>query len=612
MSGRLVRRYSDIALAALVVGIVGMMIIPLPTHVLDILLATNISLAVIVLLAAIYVTDPIRISTFPTLLLITTLFRLGLNVSSTRLILLQADAGEVIRSFGHFVVAGNLVVGIIVFLILTLIQFVVIAKGAERVAEVSARFCLDGMPGKQMSIDADLRAGVIDQQQAGRRRTELERESQFYGAMDGAMKFVKGDAVAGIIITLVNITGGLLVGTLQQGLEAGEAVTRYTVLTIGDGLVSQIPALLVSTAAGLVVTRVRGGDGPRQLGRQVLGEISAHPQVALMAGAVLGLLALVPGMPTLAFGLLAVGLVVLGVRLAGRLETAEKQQSQDGAEREIILEIDGAGRVSLDDERLEQMRREIERRLGVAVPPIRLVQGGRRGRWTLWLDGIPRAGGEVAAADLDEQVLQALLRVAPQLLGVQEAQDMLDRLERQQPALVREVVPRLVPPVLLAEILSRLLEEQVSVHNLRGILVALAEWARVEADPAALAERVRASLAPLITHQVAPEGRLEALLLDPGLEGVIEQGLQRSESGTTLALEPDHAQAIVAAVTGAVAGQQPEAVVLTRPDIRRPLWRLVSQVLPRLRVVSFLELDARTEIVPRGRIALPAPGGGGS
>ena len=251
----LLARYADIALAALVVSIVGMMIVPLPTPVLDLLISVNIAAAVTLLLVAIYVSDALKIATFPTLLLLTTLFRLALEVSATRLILLHADAGVVIRAFGNFVVAGNLVVGAVIFLILTMIQFLVISKGAERVAEVAARFTLDAMPGQQMAIDADVRAGALDAVEARARRVALSREAQLYGALDGAMRFVKGDAIAGILILAISLAGGLIIGVVERGLSIGEAARLYTLLTIGDGLVSQLPAFIISLAAGLLTTR---------------------------------------------------------------------------------------------------------------------------------------------------------------------------------------------------------------------------------------------------------------------------------------------------------------------------------------------------------------------
>src|ERR1700688_2261812 len=268
-------RFSDLILVACVGAMVGMMIVPLPTWLLDILLTVNITIAVTVLMVSIYISSGTQLASYPTILLITTLYRLSLDISATRLILLQADAGEVIRSFGMFVVGGNFVVGAVIFLIITLVQFIVITKGAERVAEVAARFTLDAMPGKQMSIDADLRAGIIDFREARARRDGLSRESQLYGAMDGAMKFVKGDVIASIVITLVNIVGGLIIGVAMRGLSFGQAVQTYSILTIGNGLVAQIPALLISISAGMVVTRVASENQDSNLGKDVATQILA-------------------------------------------------------------------------------------------------------------------------------------------------------------------------------------------------------------------------------------------------------------------------------------------------------------------------------------------------
>jgi type III secretion protein V len=249
-------RYSDLILAFLIVIILAMLIVPVPPFILDILMVINISISVILLILAIYIPNALHLASFPSLLLVTTLFRLGLNVSTTRLILLEAHAGEVVKAFGNFVVQGNLVVGIVMFLVLTIINFLVITKGAERVSEVAARFTLDAMPGKQMSIDADLRAGAFDMDEARRRRNDLSRESQLHGSMDGAMKFVKGDAMAGLIITAINIIAGVIIGVTMIDMEASEALNVYAILTIGDGLVSQIPAILIAVTAGFIVTRV--------------------------------------------------------------------------------------------------------------------------------------------------------------------------------------------------------------------------------------------------------------------------------------------------------------------------------------------------------------------
>src|SRR5580698_8379818 len=280
-------RFSDLLLVACIVLVVGLMIVPLPTFLLDIFITANITIAVTILMVALYVSNGAQLASYPTLLLLTTLYRLALEISSTRLILLQANAGEVIKAFGQFVVGGNFVVGAVIFLIITLVQFLVITKGSERVAEVAARFTLDAMPGKQMSIDADLRAGSIDFKVARKRRQMLAKESQFYGAMDGAMKFVKGDAMAGIIITVINIVGGLIIGVGMNGMPAGEAVQTYSILTIGDGLVAQIPALLISISAGMVVTRVASEDEETNIGSDIAGQILAQPKAIAVAAGIL-------------------------------------------------------------------------------------------------------------------------------------------------------------------------------------------------------------------------------------------------------------------------------------------------------------------------------------
>ncbi|WP_373636882.1 type III secretion system export apparatus subunit SctV [Yoonia sp. BS5-3] len=296
---------NDVVLAFLLICIVFMMILPLPTIVVDVLIAVNLCLAAILLMVAVYISDVVRFSAFPSILLLTTLFRLALSITTTRLILLQADAGEIVDTFGNFVVSGNLVVGAVIFLILTIVNFLVITKGSERVAEVSARFSLDSMPGKQMSIDSDMRAGMIEIDEAKKRRGKLEKESQLYGAMDGAMKFVKGDAIAGLIIIAVNIIGGVMIGTYQRDMTMGEALDVYAILTIGDGLVSQIPALFISITAGFIVTRVASEEN-EDLGSDIATQIVSEPKALLIASGILVGFALVPGFPTIVFLVLAI------------------------------------------------------------------------------------------------------------------------------------------------------------------------------------------------------------------------------------------------------------------------------------------------------------------
>ena len=389
---------TDILFALAIVGIIIMFIIPLPTFFMDILLATNITFSMVVILVSIYTSEPLEVSVFPSLLLFATLFRLALNVSTTRLILGQGYAGEVINSFGNFVVGGNYVVGFIIFLILVIIQYIVITKGAERVAEVAARFTLDAMPGKQMSIDADLNSGLISEQEAKEQRKKIRQEADFYGAMDGASKFVKGDAIAGIIITIINIIGGLIVGMVQQGMGFAEAAQTYTLLTVGDGLVSQIPALLISSATGMVVTRAAAsGD----MGTDMADQLTGQPKALMISAGVLSVLAVVPGLPFFPFLILALIIGSLGFVLY-REEAQEKEEAEkkEEAEEEIsrektpeteeltnLIQVDqmevevGYNLISLvlpeqgGDfmDRVAMIRRQTAMEMGIIVPPVRIL-----------------------------------------------------------------------------------------------------------------------------------------------------------------------------------------------------------------------------------------------
>jgi type III secretion protein V len=415
-------RFSDLLLVACVAVMVGMMIVPLPTFLLDVFLTVNITIAVTILMVSIYVSNGTQIAAYPTLLLITTLYRLSLDISATRLILLKGDAGEVIRAFGMFVVGGNFVVGAVIFLIITLVQFIVITKGAERVAEVSARFTLDAMPGKQMSIDADMRAGTIDFQEARRRRQALSRESQFYGAMDGAMKFVKGDAIASIIITLVNIVGGLVIGVAMNGLSVAEAVQTYSILTIGNGLVSQIPALLISISAGMVVTRVASEDENTNLGKDISKQVLAQPKAIGVAAGILFIMVLIPGLPKIPFLLLSglTGGLSWGLYHAVKLRDSAdaegalaKRAAKAAKEPEITLTVplvlevgpDLASSVDLQNEqgaafyeKLVQLRNALYGQNGVLFPPIRVsasLPGTIDANFVIWLNETPLASGRI-------------------------------------------------------------------------------------------------------------------------------------------------------------------------------------------------------------------------
>ena len=409
------KKRTDILVGFGIIGIILMIIIPLPPFLLDIMLALNIGFSILILLMTIFSTSILELSVFPTILLVTTLFRLGLNISSTRLILGQGYAGSVIESFGSFVVGGNYVVGIIIFLIIIIIQFVVITNGSGRVSEVSARFTLDALPGKQMSIDADLNAGMIDEKTARKRRTELQQEAEFYGSMDGASKFVKGDAIAGIIITTINILAGMVIGVVMLNMDFMESIQTYTRLTIGDGLVSQIPALIISTSAGILVTKVNGEENfSSQLGKQLM----SIPQAVLMAGIVLVLLGLLPGLPKLSFFTLGAGAIFVGYTLKKEEKSEQEnalleieepptpEESLENAEdvstlinvEPIEVEI-GYGIIPLADEssggdllqRIVSVRRQCAIDMGIIVHPIRIRDNLQLepNQYTIKIKGVP-------------------------------------------------------------------------------------------------------------------------------------------------------------------------------------------------------------------------------
>ena len=412
------RRNAEIGMALAVLFIVALLMVPLPPMLLDLMLATSIGASLVVLLVALNTTDPLEFSGFPSMLLLLTLFRLALNVCTTRLILGQGHAGAVVQAFGEFVIGGNYVVGLVLFLILIAINFIVITKGAGRVAEVAARFTLDAMPGKQMAIAADLSAGLIDEKQARQRRDEVSRAADFYGAMDGSSKFVKGDAIAGLMITGINIVGGIFIGAFQKGLPIGQALSHYTILTVGDGLVTQIPALIISTAAGIMVTHAAGGA---RMGETLGTQLSAHPRSMIIAGSALAGVGLVPGLPKLPFFILGSALIALG--RASAKSQAKKAAIAAAAVAEAappapiadpmtdLLQIDpielevGYALIPLVDEkqggdlldRISMLRKQSAQELGILVPAIRIRDDIRlpANEYIIKLRGAEIARGEV-------------------------------------------------------------------------------------------------------------------------------------------------------------------------------------------------------------------------
>jgi type III secretion protein V len=682
---------NDIVLAVFIVAIIFMMILPLPTWLVDVLIGVNMTVSAMLLMVAMYLPSPLAFSSFPSVLLVTTLFRLGISIATTRLVLLQADAGHIIFTFGNFVVGGNLIVGLVVFLILTIVQFIVITKGAERVAEVAARFSLDAMPGKQMSIDGDMRAGSIDMEEAKLRRSLVEKESQLYGAMDGAMKFVKGDAIAGLIIVAVNLLGGMMVGTLQRDLSAADAMKTYSVLTIGDGLIAQIPALFIAICAGIIVTRVNSGEGgPSNVGRDIGSQVLSQPRALVIAAAVALGMGLIPGMPTFTFVCLAagvggVGLILLrGARKVVDAKTGQvtevpamhaaresaRPKNESGEEFvptvPLLVEVAAHLRDSFDPEVLNQellkIRRALYFDLGVPFPGIQLrfndklpkesysmlvsevpvSQGRLRPGWliarenprnlealqvpyeedkkflpnipTIWVpaalkDNLEKAGIPVMDASqvLTYHLAFVLKKYASDFLGIQETKFLLTSMEARFPDLVKEVT-RVLPVQKIAEILQRLVSEEISVRNLRAVLESLIEWGQKEKDSVLLAEYVRSSLKRHISHKYSTgQNMLPAYLLAPAVEETLRGAIRQTSAGSYLALDPAVGKRLLESIKSVVgdltaAAQRP--VLLTSMDVRRYLRKMVEQELYELPVLSYQEMTQEINIQPLARIEL--------
>jgi type III secretory pathway component EscV len=602
-----VARRADLALTLLVVAIVGMMVVPLPTPLIDLLIAANLGLGVLLVATALYLREASAFGAFPTVLLLATLYRLALNVSSTRLILLQADAGRVIEAFGKFVVRGDYLVGALVFLVLTIVQFLVIARGAERVAEVGARFSLDALPGKQMAIDAELRAGSLSAEAARARRAALERESQLYGAMDGAMKFVKGDAIAGIVITLVNFIGGVLLGVTARGLTIQDSLTTYGLLTIGDGLVTQIPALLCATSAGLVVTRVASDQPDGSLGTDIARQLFSDPRVLFTALLLLALLAVVPGLPAWPFALMALTFAGLFVQARRKHGVRARPLTHAHSQSPELLSIELGPELAAElvagealsprlEHALTTLTSELERDLGVHLPEaqVKLDQAlSGRGFRVSWreLRGAHVPAESDPCAAISAHVRELARRHADDLLSVDQVQHMLHRLEAHAPALVRLTVPQAVSVTRLAQVLRLLVREGVSVRWLAEILETLASEPRAESRAEVLAEAVRRRLARRISAELAPEGTLHTLRLSPELDEAITDALRREGDHEWLALAPDLARDITDAVRAAhTRAPRPHALVVSAP-LRRHVRALVADAAPLLPIVSPHELS---------------------
>jgi type III secretion protein V len=602
---------AEVVFAAAVVAMVLAMILPLPVWLLDGLLAVNISSAALLMVLVVQVQGTVGLSTFPTLLLMSTLMRLALEVATTRLILLEANAGHIIDAFAEVVVGGNLVVGFVVFAILTLVQFLVITKGAERVAEVSARFSLDAMPGKQMAIDMELRSNAITSDQARAQRALLAQESQFFGAMDGAMKFVKGDAIAGIVIMVVNLLGGLGIGILQRGLPAGEAMRIYSLLTIGDGLVAQVPALLNALTAGLLVTKSGGADAG-SIGGKLTQQILAYPKAWMTCGLLVIAFGLVPGMPLAVFATLGALAMVLGTRLlrrqiAGEQPMAPRDLVVNLREFEFVsplsLRVASRAEVQVWQAQLlnqaRTVRNDIVGQLGMMLPELDLepATGGTvdvqlcQYDVALWGTAIPAPGDDQEAwwAAFKESVRQALLKAAPRAFNVQDAQKLLDWLAASNATLQKEL-DRVVPLGRFCEIMQRLISEQVSTRHLKLIVQALIEAGQRERDPEILAEHVRMALNREICSAYADDGLLHAFVLSPDLENVVRDSVRQTTQGSLMVFPPEHADPLLDYLEGRLktCGHRTPVVVCSQ-DVRPFVRRLLAQRFFSLPVLSMAE-----------------------
>ena len=675
-------KFSDVMLALGVVMIVMMMIIPLPPFLLDLLLALNITLSLTIVMISIYNVEPLQFSVFPSLLLVTTLFRLALNVSATRLILLQGYAGEVILAFGSFVVGGNAVVGFIVFIILILIQFIVITKGAERVAEVAARFTLDAMPGKQMAIDADLNAGLINDNEARTRRRNIQREADFYGAMDGASKFVKGDAIAAIVIIVVNILGGFIIGMVQRDMSILQALQTYTLLTVGEGLVNQIPALLVSTATGLVVTRAASENN---LGHDIAAQLLAYPRVFFLVAAVLAVLSAVPGLPGVPFLSIAILISGLGYILQKTAKTAQETAVTQQEEKELeevrkpenivsLLQVDpieleiGYSLIPLVDvaqggnllDRVVMIRRQCALEMGIVVPTIRIrdniqlkpnayvikIKGIEVAKGELLLDhflamnpgtvteeipgeetmepafGLPalwiheayRERAELSGytvvdpiSVLATHLTEVVKGHCDELLGRQDVQTLIDSVKQDHPAVVSELVPAMLSVGDIQKVLVCLLKERVSVRDLVSITETLADTATFTKDPEVLAEYVRRTLSRNISRQYIQNNTLTCITLDPQTENQIVSGVQHSDRGSFVNLDPGSMQQFINSLSSEIqkltaTGFHP--VLLTSPASRLYVRKLTERIAPNLVILSFAELENQIEVQSVGMVKI--------
>lgn len=670
----------EIAVPLAVLAIILALITPVPGVVLDVLIVVDIMMSVIVLMVSMYITRPVEFSVFPTTLLLLTLFRLALNISSSRLILLHGDtgtaaAGHVIEAFGTFVVGGNYIVGTVLFLVLIAIQYVVINHGAVRISEVTARFTLDALPGKQMSIDSDLNAGLIDETEARRRRRQLAAEAEFYGAMDGASRFTQRDAVAAILITAINIVAGFLIGVLDHGMPWSQALATYTVLTIGDGLVTVVPALMVSVSGAMIVTRT---SSEARLSADFRAQMFGRAEPLMLASGILFLVALLPGLPKLPFFALGAGLGTAAWRMRGRrgASAAEAQaagpakSAQPKEDLEALMRVEplavevGLGLVRMVEgganspllRRIAGIRRQLAADLGYLLPPVKvadnlslrameyavLLKGAEIGRYELaqGCDLAIAAGPTSGAAEgtptrepafglqawwvpqdraeaartagytvvdpvsvLGTHLAELIRQYAHELFSRQDARKVLDRVAVDNPKLVEDLVPKLLPMATVQRVFQNLLRERVSIKDAVSILEALGEAAAATRNPVLLTEYTRQSIRRLVVRPyLNAAGDLAAYFLDPAVEQAIESAVEHGEQSSHLAMAPQVMRDVLDRIGRKLGAPEGPVVVVTSGGARHFLRQITETTLRNVAVLSHAEIPAGTRVVPMGTI----------
>ncbi|KML20835.1 type III secretion system protein InvA [Leclercia adecarboxylata] len=667
-----IRSRPELIILTIMVMVVVMLIIPLPTYLVDFLIGFNLTMALLIFLGSFYISRILEFSTFPSILLISTIFRLAISVSTSRLVLTDADAGEIISSFGEFVIADNLVVGFVIFFIVTIVQFIVITKGSERIAEVAARFSLDAMPGKQMSIDADLKAGVIDEKEVKRRRSDLEAESQLYGALDGAMKFIKGDAIAGIIIIFVNLLGGISVGVLQHGMDLSHAMSVFTLLTIGDALVAQIPALLISISGGLIVTRVNNSENSN-LGARILQDMFSNKFILVITAFLAIALGMLPGFPLPVFILLAA--ILLGIFIKDKIDEKRGKKPATLVEAEDEPPVLKSKPVMIDGEFIPEtipliitawkgyesyfqehnlcslLKRNFFIEYGVRLPEVIMnydVQA-ERGKLLVAINEIHVAtydilpgmckillrGEELQVIDDRVQAIETsqgmaywipeerssmaldlgfysrnaidefyacfstlLVHNITEFFGIQEAKTLLDDLEKKYPELLKECY-RNNTIQRITEVFQRLLQERISIRNMRLILEALVQWAPKEKDPIMLVEHVRGLLSRYISNRFAANGQIRSLVMSHDMESLVRQGIRQTSGGTFINLAPPETESIINSLETCIRSNGVNArdiILMVSLDIRRFVKKIIEGRYPEMEVLSYGDVASGVDV----------------